>query len=242
VAHGESWLEDVSQRRVVVAHIVAGEQYRKLGGQLLEVHRQVSQPGGYSFDPEGLSKHLQAGIEGRFMALPSGIAVPTHTLTISEAMPTEVDYSRKVEDGLKASKKAGYLGDFYSDITRTNFSPSYVGKRVIPMRLASFGREIGEFKRRQIFAANRLIDLGATELVALNEAYPTGAPLAEKLSIVACEHFLLGGGSWSWPYLNLVDRERCVGLTWGGGLRGCWGGSWSFLVAGVDELLVALAA
>lgn len=215
-----------------MAYTVAGEQYRKVGGQLLEIHRQICQPGGYPFDPEGLSKHLQAGIEGGFRMPTVTIGSVNTTLTLSGTLMVPVDYGIKVEDALKASKKAGRLADFNTNIVRANFPPSYVGKLTIPMRLATFGREIGEFERRQVFAANRLIDLGATELNALNDAYPTEASIQDKLPIAACERFLLDAvGYWCWPCLDRDGRGRCVGLAWRGVLRGGWGGLWSFLVA-----------
>ncbi|MBI3589536.1 MAG: hypothetical protein HY093_03975 [Candidatus Liptonbacteria bacterium] len=45
---------------------VAGDLYRELDGQFLEIKRQIRQPGGYPFDPLQLRNGLQALIEGRF--------------------------------------------------------------------------------------------------------------------------------------------------------------------------------
>jgi len=50
-----------------MATIVTGDLYYELDGMLLEITRQLRQKGGYGFDPELLRKHLQAGIEGRFV-------------------------------------------------------------------------------------------------------------------------------------------------------------------------------
>lgn len=54
-----------------MAHRVAGESFERLTGQLFEIERQLRQKSGYSFDPEGLKRHLQAGIEGEFVVLPN---------------------------------------------------------------------------------------------------------------------------------------------------------------------------
>jgi hypothetical protein len=62
--------EPNKERRVVMAVIVAGEQYYDLDGQLGEMKRQIRQRNGYPYDPKGLERHLQAGIEGRFIAPP----------------------------------------------------------------------------------------------------------------------------------------------------------------------------
>ncbi|HOX60512.1 MAG TPA: hypothetical protein PLV72_00715 [Candidatus Magasanikbacteria bacterium] len=50
-----------------MATIVTGDLYEDLDGLLVEIKRQIRQKGGYGFDPELLRKHLQAGIEGRFV-------------------------------------------------------------------------------------------------------------------------------------------------------------------------------
>ncbi len=49
---------------------VAGELYHELDGQLWEIKRQLRQLSGYPFDPEGLKKHLQDAVEGRFAGSP----------------------------------------------------------------------------------------------------------------------------------------------------------------------------
>lgn len=50
-------------------HIVTGDQYKDLDGQLFELKRQLRQPGGYPHDPALLKDGLQTLIEGRFAAL-----------------------------------------------------------------------------------------------------------------------------------------------------------------------------
>lgn len=45
---------------------VNGDLYVELDGKLVEIKRQMRQPGGYPFDPEKLNKFLQRAVEGRF--------------------------------------------------------------------------------------------------------------------------------------------------------------------------------
>lgn len=45
---------------------VAGELYEGITGQLFEIGRQLRQPNGYPFDPEGLKSFLQLAVEGKF--------------------------------------------------------------------------------------------------------------------------------------------------------------------------------
>lgn len=45
---------------------VTGDLYMGLDGKLIEIKRQIRQPGGYPFDPEKLNKFLQRAVEGRF--------------------------------------------------------------------------------------------------------------------------------------------------------------------------------
>jgi hypothetical protein len=45
---------------------LTGDQYIGLDGKLAEIKRQMRQPDGYPFDPEGLSRLLQRAIEGRW--------------------------------------------------------------------------------------------------------------------------------------------------------------------------------
>ena len=45
---------------------VNGDLYVELDGKLVEIKRQMRQPGGYPFDPEKLNKFLQRAVEGGF--------------------------------------------------------------------------------------------------------------------------------------------------------------------------------
>jgi hypothetical protein len=45
---------------------ISGDLYVKLDGKLVEIKRQMRQPGGYPFDPEKLNGFLQRAVEGRF--------------------------------------------------------------------------------------------------------------------------------------------------------------------------------
>lgn len=49
-----------------MAQRVAGDLKDGLLAQLFEIERQVRQSSGYPFNPEGLRRHLQDGVEGRF--------------------------------------------------------------------------------------------------------------------------------------------------------------------------------
>ncbi|MFA6227360.1 MAG: hypothetical protein WC631_02710 [Candidatus Paceibacterota bacterium] len=59
-----------------MATIVTGEMSVKLGNQFAEIQRQLYlQRGGYPYDPEMLSKHLQLAIEGKFVDIATQVAV-----------------------------------------------------------------------------------------------------------------------------------------------------------------------
>lgn len=69
---------------VVMAKKVEGEQYYKVDGQLLEIKRQLRQRNGYPFDIDGLLRHLQAGVEGRFIGM-------SNIIKIDRSEPFEID-------------------------------------------------------------------------------------------------------------------------------------------------------
>lgn len=45
---------------------ITGDLYVELDGKLVEIKRQMRQPGGYPFDPQRLNGFLQRAVEGRF--------------------------------------------------------------------------------------------------------------------------------------------------------------------------------
>ncbi|MCX6718123.1 MAG: hypothetical protein NTY81_00765 [Candidatus Staskawiczbacteria bacterium] len=47
--------------------VLTGDQYFNVDGKLAEIKRQMRQPGGYPYDPEGLNKFLQRAVEGMFI-------------------------------------------------------------------------------------------------------------------------------------------------------------------------------
>lgn len=160
-------------------------------------------------------------------------------LRVSEPMiEVEVNYDLRIEKVLVQAKKVGQLAWANENITRARFEPTRMGKRSVPVRLASFGRQIPEFERRRRLYAEGLIDLGAIELAAVNEKFPSGPPLEAALPIAACEKFWLDDdGGWSFPDLDRSADGRRVGLDWTYGLHGLWSNHWSFLVASVEEYL-----
>lgn len=67
-----------------MAKKVEGERYYKIDGQLLEIKRQLRQRNGYPFDIDDLMRHLQAGVEGRFIGM-------SNIIKISRNEPFEID-------------------------------------------------------------------------------------------------------------------------------------------------------
>lgn len=161
-------------------------------------------------------------------------------LHVSEAfpVPVEVNGGLDIRKVLANAKSAGRLAFVNSNVTNDWFGPTRTGTHVVLARIAKFGCDIREFDRRRELYANGLVDLGASELAAANDRYPSGSPLEEAIPLAACERFWLDGGRWSFPYLSRSgDGQRKVSLFWTDGLRGVWLGLWSFLVASVEEYL-----
>lgn len=100
---------------------VAGELYESITGQLFEIGRQLRQPIGYPFDPDGLKNFLQLAIEGKF----NGIAAPavkpekkllelvtSMSLAAREKFVAKEHF--KLDTGRKAKVKIAFLWDNFS--------------------------------------------------------------------------------------------------------------------------------
>lgn len=117
-----------------------------------------------------------------------------------------VNYSRRVEDGIKAGK----YDRVYSDITQDNFPPNRTGTASVKVQLVHFGREmttddvIGELNKQGLRPAE------LPELLVLGENYPD---IQREYPIVALgSRWQFLRGHWRVPCLSGSGAGRSLRL------------------------------
>jgi hypothetical protein len=111
-------------QEIVMAAQVAGELYGSITGQLFEIGRQLRQPNGYPFDPEGLKNFLQLAVEGKFNGATAPAVKPKllvsvanfHALGATKFVAVE---HFKVDTSRKAKVRIAFLWDNFAN----NFVP-----------------------------------------------------------------------------------------------------------------------
>src|SRR6266851_9492858 len=112
-------------RKSVMAHVVTGELYFQIDGQLHEIKRQLRQESGYPYSPYQLKTALQAAIEGNFAN------VDTYHVTIN--------YKGSVEEMVKRGKY-----DWSNcEITSEYFPSDQDGDAEVCIELIRFERTMG---------------------------------------------------------------------------------------------------
>ena len=87
-----------------MATVVTGEQYKIIDGKMLELKRQIRQPGGYPFDPDQLVQYLQLAVEGKFES-----CLPSISKRLLEQVGTVSLPAIKIDTGELI--KSGKIGD-----------------------------------------------------------------------------------------------------------------------------------
>lgn len=141
-----------TQKEIVMAHCVVGDQYYGLDGQLTEIKRQLRQPVGYPYDPEQLRIALQAIIEGRFQTTGGVTSWPIWKTIILGRNTSPSAY----REALKAN---GYRIDGHADqiLNKVKVSKTGVQIDLVVKTAAELGFK-NDDRRDAIYA--RAIELG----------------------------------------------------------------------------------
>lgn len=138
---------------------VAGETYYELDGQLIEIKRQLRQPSGYPFNPEGLKRGLQRVIEGQFK-----VATEVWSYLVT------VDNDQKFNDAILEESPLGWMN---SNITEASFPSEKKGVVQTEIILLRFEDVMLTDEVDRELDARGMRPAEFRELLALGKQYPS---------------------------------------------------------------------
>lgn len=152
----------------------------------------------------------------RFLRKENPWPVPTAAPAPATSVPSTatefslpVNYDRSIEE----ARKEGKYDWENSDITSKNFPTTRKGTADIVLHIRHFDREITSEKAIEEMDKLGLRPAETHELLALGAAHPD---LQRQFPIIALGSVWQDRGDYCVPYLNRVDSERDLGLSWFG--------------------------